>query len=92
LPALVQRQRRILDAAFELTAPGGVLVYSTCSMEPEENEDVVAHLIRHRPDAVVEPASTRFPRRAWAGRFIQTLPGREPGDGNFAARIRRRRP
>jgi 16S rRNA (cytosine967-C5)-methyltransferase len=37
-----QRQRRILASALEALAPGGRLVYATCSLEPEENEDVVA--------------------------------------------------
>ena len=33
-----QHQRPMIDAAFDLLAPGGVLVYATCSVEPEENE------------------------------------------------------
>ena len=60
-----QRQRKILANAIECLAPGGKLVYATCSLEPEENENVVAG---YR----VEQTMLR-------------LPGREPGDGFFAA-------
>lgn len=41
LPRHQQRQRQILRSALEVLAPGGRLVYSTCSLEPEENEEVV---------------------------------------------------
>jgi len=60
-----QRQTALLANAREVLAPGGVLVYSTCSLEPEENEQVVGM-----------PAT------------MQRLPGREPGDGFFAAVMR----
>jgi len=67
LPDLHSRQLGILRNALERLAPGGLLVYATCSLEREENEDVVA---------------------ASGARVIKTmqrLPGRDPGDGFFAA-------
>jgi 16S rRNA (cytosine967-C5)-methyltransferase len=60
-------QRPILENALELLRPGGRLVYSTCTLEPEENDQVVAGL----------PVS----------RTVMRLPGRDPGDGFFAAVI-----
>jgi 16S rRNA (cytosine967-C5)-methyltransferase len=42
IPGLVERQKRILRNAIELVRPGGRLVYSTCSVEREENEEVIA--------------------------------------------------
>jgi 16S rRNA (cytosine967-C5)-methyltransferase len=42
LPRLAALQKKLLAVAFELTKPGGVIVYSTCSLEPEENEHVIA--------------------------------------------------
>jgi 16S rRNA (cytosine967-C5)-methyltransferase len=60
-------QRGILQHALPLLKPGGRLVYSTCSLEQEENEGVVAGL---------PIASTHL-----------RLPGRDPGDGFFAAVI-----
>ena len=46
---LSRLQRRLLDRAVALTKPGGTLVYSTCSLEPEENENVVADLLAREP-------------------------------------------
>ena len=84
-----RRQAEILESAFHALRPGGRLVYSTCSLEEEENDAVVDGLLTRRTDARLEPASRRFPGVAWAARTIQTLPGREPGDGAFAALIRK---
>lgn len=65
---LQTRQRAILDQALAVLAPGGRLVYSTCSLEREENDEVAAGL------------AVRIERR---------LPGRDTGDGFFAAVIQR---
>jgi 16S rRNA (cytosine967-C5)-methyltransferase len=61
------RQARLLRNALERLAPGGRLVYSTCSLEREENEGVVEQV----------------PARAL--RLWRRLPGRDAGDGFFAA-------
>ncbi len=73
LRELHQLQVRMLRHALELLAPGGLLAYATCSLEPEENEDVVAEVLGRPPD-----------------RVLRRLPGRDPGDGFFAAVIRSR--
>jgi len=53
-------QRRLLDAALALLAPGGALLYVTCSLEPEENEHVVDALLAARQDFVrIRPELTR---------------------------------
>lgn len=54
---LQQLQKRILVQAWQLLEPGGTLVYSTCTMAPEENEAVVDYLLRTHPDASIEPIS-----------------------------------
>ena len=82
-------QLAILRRAFERLRPDGILVYSTCSLEEEENEQVVDRFIQSTPAAVIEPAAGRFPGVEWAERCIMTLPGRDPGDGSFAARFRK---
>ena len=46
---LARLQKRLIVRAYDLLRPGGVLVYSTCTFAPEENESVVAHLLQARP-------------------------------------------
>ncbi|MGE5486944.1 MAG: transcription antitermination factor NusB [bacterium] len=67
LPALHSRQVALLGNALGLLAPGGKLVYSTCSLEHEENDGVL-------------DALGLQPRRV-----LRRIPGRDPGDGFFAA-------
>ena len=77
LEALVKLQAEILDQVEPLVAPGGTLVYSTCSNEPEENlEQVNAFLVRH-PDFKLDV--TR-----------ESVPFESGHDGAFAARFVRR--
>jgi len=66
LTQLQARQKALLRNALDLLAPKGMLVYSTCSLEQEENEQVVGT----------------------AGEVMHRIPGRDPGDGFFAAVIR----
>jgi len=57
-PMLVDRvcatQRMLIKKAFEMLKPGGTMVYSTCSCEPEENEGMVSYLLRKFENAVVD--------------------------------------
>ncbi len=57
IAALAAVQRRILSAAAKLVKPGGRLVYATCSLLTQENEDVVSGFVNDRNDFVVEDAS-----------------------------------
>lgn len=66
-------QQRMLVAAFKKLRPGGVLIYSTCTIAPEENEAPVDHLVRHNADAVIEPIGVEVPEgrpglARWEGR------------------------
>lgn len=60
---LQQLQRRILLQAWQLLRPGGTLVYSTCTMAPEENEAVVAYLLRNKDDAEIRPFTLELSNR-----------------------------
>jgi 16S rRNA (cytosine967-C5)-methyltransferase len=77
LPRMQREQIAIAGAVLPLLKPGGVFVYSTCSIEPEENEEVVSQLVRLFPHLQLES------QRA-------LLPFRDRLDGAFAARFRRR--
>ena len=51
---MAKRQKKAIVKGFDLLVPKGKLVYSTCSLSPEEDEEVVDHLLAQRPDAKVE--------------------------------------
>lgn len=101
-----ERQRAILANAFAHLAPGGRLVYSTCSLEPEENERVVEAVVRTgtlqavpvrtliegaRDSGVLPDASAELLlASAVKGDALRTLPGVQPCDGFFAAIFERR--
>lgn len=78
---LQQLQKRVLTQAWQLLKPGGTLVYSTCTMAPEENEAVIDYLLRTNPDAAIVPIELRLPNRidtvkAWNGKqFAPELRG-----------------
>jgi NOL1/NOP2/sun family putative RNA methylase len=92
-------QKGLLAQAARLVAPGGVLVYSTCTFAPEENEGVVAHFLREHPDFHLEDArlhplfapgvpdwGDQNPELAKTARLWPHLLG---GEGHFLARFRR---
>jgi 16S rRNA (cytosine967-C5)-methyltransferase len=89
LAAAADRQRSILAAAGALVRPGGRLVYATCSLEPEENDDVARDFLVSRPDFVVDPPA-QFPVAPDAAGFVRCLPHRHGTDGFTAIRFRRR--
>jgi len=81
------RQLRLLLQAADLVSDNGRVVYSTCSMEPEENEQVVARFLKKRPDFVLEDASCFVPDTFVDGGFVRILPHGHGVDGAFAARL-----
>lgn len=85
-------QARLLHGAAAAVAPGGVLVYSTCTLEPEENDGVVQAFVRDHPDFTPEPPPRdRFDGPLEAGGTLRVLPQETGTDGAFAVRLRRRR-
>ncbi|MCE2803573.1 MAG: hypothetical protein LW836_08670 [Gemmatimonadetes bacterium] len=90
LAVMAATQRAILRAAAEAVAPGGLLIYSTCSLEPEENDAQVESFLADHPDWTLEPppAGTVPATVLDAGR-LRVLPQRHGTDGSFAARLRR---
>ncbi|MDW7996244.1 MAG: methyltransferase domain-containing protein [Bacteroidota bacterium] len=73
---LVQLQRDILHNAAQLVRPGGVLLYSTCTIEPEENQEVVWDFLQRHPEFVLEEADRWLPAVVCCDGFLQTLPHR----------------
>ena len=95
LAELVERQRDILMSAARLVRPGGRLIYATCSLLCEENEDQAEAFLASVPDFALYPAT-----RAWeetiggaspAGeRYLRLTPARHGTDGFFVAQFERR--
>lgn len=89
--ANTELQYNILLKAASLVKVGGVVVYSTCSIEPEENFDLVKRFLENNPDFEFESAKDRFPPELVdANGCIQTLPHIHQLDGAFAAKLIRR--
>jgi 16S rRNA (cytosine967-C5)-methyltransferase len=102
LDDLQRRQLAILRSAMAQVAPGGRIVYSTCSLEPEENENVVQAALAEFEAFHAVPCRdellklTQRGELAWTnpasltdGPYLRTLPGTHPCDGFFAAVLER---
>ncbi len=83
-------QYDILNHAATVVKPGGRIVYSTCTIEPEENEDVVLKFLSSHSDFELEPAEQVLPSEVCSKGFMQTYPYRHKSDGAFAARLKRK--
>jgi len=83
-------QRSILKAAANVVKPGGILVYSTCSLEPEENDEQIDRFLIEHPGWKVDPPPEGVvPAAAMDDGLLRVLPQRHGTDGAFAARLRR---
>ena len=87
LLALVTTQVALIDSLWRTVAPGGVLLYATCSILKAENEAQVDAFLARTADAVAEPLDASFGHASGAGR--QRLPGEDGMDGFFYARLRK---
>ncbi|GAC1513857.1 MAG: 16S rRNA (cytosine(967)-C(5))-methyltransferase RsmB [Gemmatimonadaceae bacterium] len=83
-------QRSILRSAATIVRPGGLLVYSTCSLETEENDAQIDAFLRDFPGWHLEPPPLgAVPEEVLDGGRLRVLPQRHGVDGAFAARLRR---
>ena len=91
--ALSEIQYNLLKNAAQYIKPGGILVYSTCSIEPMENEEVVQRFLTDFPMYTIENAEQFLPDVSPSvitpQGFVQTFPHEHGVDGAFAARLRR---
>jgi 16S rRNA (cytosine967-C5)-methyltransferase len=96
LKQLPEKQLRIASRALELVAPGGRLIYATCTVLKRENQEVVTQLMAGRDDLeIISPREVWGAKRGEglvdeSGQFLFTLPNRHGSDGFFAAVIRRK--
>ena len=89
---LAKLQRSILEQAASYVKPGGVLLYSTCTVTKEENTDNVEWFVKHYPYELesIDPMICEELRSETTKKgYLQLLPGVHPCDGFFMARLRR---
>lgn len=100
--ACAERQKMILQYADEMLLPGGILVYSTCTFSPEENEEVITWFLQSHPEYTLEdwrtPLALASSQPDSAGltdgylpKTLRLWPHRLQGEGHFAARLRKGR-
>jgi 16S rRNA (cytosine967-C5)-methyltransferase len=87
IASLVEQQRRILSSAWTTLAPGGLLLYCTCSLLRRENEQQIGWFLRRQADAA--PADVELPDAVPCEHGIQILAGRDNMDGFFYAALRK---
>lgn len=88
IPRLVVLQARILDAIWPLLAPGGLLLYATCSLLPQENEEQIKRFLSVTADAAERSIEAGWGVARVVGR--QTLPGQQTMDGFYYVCLEKR--
>ena len=85
---LAKLQKKLLNNAVKYLKPSGVIVYSTCTIEPEENMEVVNDFLEHHPEFKIDDAS-RYIGKDLVNQdgCIETFPHRHGIDGSFAVRL-----
>jgi len=90
LRQLLPLQAELLEGGASHVRPGGVLVYSVCSNEPEEGRDQVRKFLARHREFELEDASSHLPSPAVTEGCLVLYPHRHHTDGVFAARLRRK--
>jgi 16S rRNA C967 or C1407 C5-methylase (RsmB/RsmF family) len=95
-------QQSLIVSAYDCLRPGGILVYSTCTLHPVENEAVVNYLLDRKPDAKLQPiylegVKSRKPLEEWMGikfssevkKCFKCYPHDNYAEGFFVAKIKK---
>lgn len=93
---LAEKQKAMLLKVADLVKPGGVLMYSVCSCEPEENEDVIDYFLEKRPDFIIHhdivPVHHNIDKTMVSEKgFFRTYPDHPVMDGFFAISLKRKK-
>jgi len=90
LTELIKLQEKALHAASLFVKPGGVLVYSTCTINPDENEEQIYKFLKSNFQFDLIPAETHIPKDFTENGFLKTIPHKHHMDGAFAAKLKKK--
>jgi 16S rRNA (cytosine967-C5)-methyltransferase len=91
IPDLIKLQEKALDHAANFVKPEGFLVYSTCTMNPQENEQQVQRFLEKNPKFELAPAQRFIPKDYTDNGFLKTIPFKHHMDGAFAAKMQKKK-
>ncbi len=87
---LKELQLNLLESAAQAVKLNGIIVYSTCTIEPEENEQVIETFLKRRPGFELEELGGYVPEKYLSNRrYVRTFPHKHKMDGSFVARLRK---
>ncbi|MBN1949114.1 MAG: 16S rRNA (cytosine(967)-C(5))-methyltransferase RsmB [Candidatus Cloacimonetes bacterium] len=89
MPKLLKLQDQALKQGAQFVKPGGILLYSTCTLNRDENEEQVQNFLNRNKNFRLEPAGRYISSEYTSGNYLLTLPFRHQTDGAFAARLQR---
>ena len=90
LKKLTELQYKLLEKGGKLIKPGGYIVYSTCTIEPDENSEIVTKFLFENPGFVLESAKSIIDDKLVTEEgFVQAFPNIHGIDGSFSAKIKR---
>ncbi len=89
IPELIKLQEKALDHAALFVKPEGYLVYSTCTMNPQENEEQIKRFLAKNPKFRLVPAERFIPKEYTDKGFLKTIPFKHHMDGAFAAKMQK---
>ncbi len=90
LPKLIKLQEAALKFGRQFVKPGGYLIYSTCTLNPRENEQQIENFLSKNSDFSLEPAGKYLPENYVENNFLLTLPFKHKIDGAFAAKLKKK--
>lgn len=92
IAGLVELQKKLLNHTATWVKPGGMLVYATCTLNPQENEQVIEAFLRANSHWQIAPPALESPIRAYTTEqgWCKVWPQRSHQDGFFMARLKRR--
>jgi 16S rRNA (cytosine967-C5)-methyltransferase len=87
MDGIIRLQRNIMKNAARMLHPGGIYVYSTCTIDREENAGNIEWFLAEHPEFEIDPADRYLPPEVCKDGFMQTFPHIHHTDGAFAARL-----